>query len=225
MTIQNKIKRFAITSISLSLIGVAQNTLATSVECGAGSNISCVLPTGGTTASSGPSNRTDTRAYAGLSWSLDGSNGYIPDFLVGARSLNVNSYSQVSGADFNVRVRYKESFSFDSIRLAYVGGTRGLMGNAGLGYSFSGNSVLVTAAAQAAYSRLGADYSLTDNGIKPYLEANSLYMPKSVASPSQTTASCNSPYKLTSASSVTPPFSGVSSTAALNGQTCYVPPI
>ena len=135
----------------------------------------------------------------------------------------MNSYSQVSGADFKVRGRYKESLSFDSIRLAYVGGTRGLRGNAGLGYSFTGSSVLVTAAAQAAYSRLGADYSLTDHGIKPYLEANSLYMPKSV-SPNQTPASCNSPYNLVPVSSVTPPYTGVNSAANLNGQTCYVAP-
>ncbi len=222
MTIQKNLVLVAITSLALGLLGISQNALAALAECGGGSNTSCVLPTGGTT-SSGPTNRTDTRAYAGLSWSLDGSNGYIPDVLVGVRSLNVNSYSQVSGADFNVRVRYKESFSFDSIRLAYVGGTRGLMGNAGLGYSFTGSSVLVTAAAQAAYSRLGADYSLTDHGIKPYLEANSLYMPKSVV-PNQSPASCNSPYSLTPVAGVTPPFTGVNSAVNLNGQTCYVPP-
>ena len=139
------------------------------------------------------------------------------------RSLSVNSYSQVSGADFNVRLRYKNEMSFDSARLAYVGGTRAVMGNAGLGYSFSNTSVFATGAAQAAYSRLGADYLFNQGSIKPYAEANSLYMPKSVA-PNQGGNSCNSPYTLTSTSSVSP-FTGVNPSVVKNGQTCINPPI
>ena len=56
--------------------------------------------------------RTDNRVYAGLSWELNGSNGFIPDLVLGARSLNVNSSNSVNGADLNIRIRYKDDSNF-----------------------------------------------------------------------------------------------------------------
>ena len=158
--------------------------------------------------------RIDNRAYAGLSWDLDGSNGFIPDLILGARSLNVNSSDTVNGADFNVRLSYKGAVSVDSVRLSYVGGSRQFMGNAGLGYSFAHTSILGTAAAQAAYSRLGVDYLFSKETFKPYLEGNSLYAPKPVnSSPGSTT--CSSGSSLVSASALS-----ASASQSANGQTC-----
>jgi hypothetical protein len=158
--------------------------------------------------------RIDNRAYAGLSWDLDGSNGFIPDLILGARSLNVNSSDTVNGADFNIRLSYKGALGVDSIRLSYVGGSRQFMGNAGLGYSFANSSILGTAAAQAAYFRLGVDYLFSKQAIKPYLEGNSLYAPKPVNSnPGSTT--CSSGSSLVSASAVS-----ASASQSANGQTC-----
>ena len=123
------------------------------------------------------SSRTDNRIYAGLSWQLNGSNGFVPDIIFGARSLNVNSDNAVSGADFNLRLNLKKDISLDSMRLSYVGGSRNLLGNAGLGYSFINSGIFATAAAQSAYSRLGADYQFGNEKFTPYLEVNSLYSP------------------------------------------------
>ena len=134
--------------------------------------------------------RTDNRVYAGLSWELNGSNGFIPDLVLGARSLNVNSSNAVNGADLNIRIRYKNDISFDSVRLAYVGGSRDILGNAGLGYSTTNNGVFATAAAQSAYSRLGGDYQFGKESFNPYLEGNSLYSPKAVP---QTVSGCSAP--------------------------------
>ena len=144
----------------------------------ASQNASAVPPSCSTTYSS--ASRTDNRVYAGLSWELNGSNGLIPDLVLGARSLNVNSSNSVNGADLNMRIRYKNDISFDSVRLAYVGGSRNILGNAGLGYSLTNNDVFATAAAQSAYSRLGGDYQFSKESINPYLEGNSLYSPKAV---------------------------------------------
>ena len=124
--------------------------------------------------------RTDNRVYAGLSWELNGSNGFIPDLVLGARSLNVNSSNAVNGADLNIRIRYKDDIRFDSVRLAYVGGSRDILGNAGFGYSLTNNGAFATAAAQSAYSRLGGDYQFGKESFNPYLEGNSLYSPKEV---------------------------------------------
>jgi hypothetical protein len=174
----------------------------------------CTAPavTGG-----GSSYRVDNRAYAGLSWQLDGGNGFIPDLIVGARSLNVNSSNTVNGADFNVRLRYKGDVSFDSIRLSYVGGSREFMGNAGLGYSFTNSDILGTVAAQAAYSRLGVDYLFNKGTFNPYLEGNSLYAPKSVNGGASSSSCAAGTGTLVTAGS---PYNATGGQAA-NGQTCY----
>lgn len=125
-------------------------------------------------------NRTETRAYAGLSWELNGSNGFIPDLVLGVRSLNVTSSNVVNGADFNLRMRYKNQVSLDSVRLSYVGGSRQFMGNAGIGYSLSNQNMFATVAGQSAFSRLGVDYQFGKESFNPYLEGNSLYSPKEV---------------------------------------------
>ena len=164
----------------------------------------------------GSAYRVDNRAYAGLSWELDGGNGFIPDLIVGARSLNVNSSNTVNGADFNVRLRYKGSVSFDSVRLSYVGGSREFMGNAGLGYSFTNSDFLGTVAAQAAYSRLGVDYLFTKGALKPYLEGNSLYSPKQVNGGTGSTT-CSTGSLVTAGA----PY-GASPSQSANGQTCAV---
>ena len=159
--------------------------------------------------------RIDNRAYAGLSWNLDGGNGFIPDLIFGARSLNVNSSDAVNGADFNVRLSYKGAVSVDSVRLSYVGGSRQFMGNAGFGYSFTNGSILGTAAAQAAYSRLGVDYLFTKETLRPYLEGNSLYAPKPVNSNEGSMVCASGAGALVSASSV-----NASTGQSVNGLTC-----
>ncbi len=137
------------------------------------------------------SSRTDNRIYAGLSWQLNGSNGFVPDIIFGARSLNVNSDNAVSGADFNIRLLIKKDVSLDSVKLSYVGGSRNLLGNAGLGYSFTNTGIFATAAAQSAFSRLGADYQFGSERFTPYLEGNTLYSPNE--EPSRVTAMCSTP--------------------------------
>ena len=156
--------------------------------------------------------RVDNRVYAGLVWNLDGSSGFVPDLVLGARSLNVNSSNSVSGADLNVRLTHNAAMFLDSIRLSYVGGTREVMGNAGLGYSFTGANLLGTVAAQAAYSRVGADWIFSKNAAKPYIEVNSLYAPK----PVDTSLGCpTGAGYLVSAASV-----GARDSQATNGMTC-----
>lgn len=205
-------KKLALKIVILSSC-LAQSSVWAAVASCTNSGYTCTAPA---ISDGGSSYRVDNRAYAGLSWELDGGNGFIPDLIVGARSLNVNSSNTVNGADFNVRLRYKGSVSFDSVRLSYVGGSREFMGNAGLGYSFSNSDILGTVAAQAAYSRLGVDYLFNKATIKPYLEGNSLYSPKQVNGGTGSTT-CSSGSLVTAGAPYNAPVG-----QQAGGQTCAV---
>jgi hypothetical protein len=197
-------------------LGVQMTASAQTGACGSVQSDpakSCSLP------NSSSSYRVDNRVYAGLSWALGAyGNGYIPDLLVGARSLNVNSNNNVYGADVNLRISYRDAIGIDNIRVAYVGGTRDVMGNAGLGYSFNKTGIFATAAVQASYSRLGLDYQFDGGTFSPYIEGNSLAKPNSV----NNSLSCGNGYSLVNTSTVNW-LNGVAPSATQYGQTCYKP--
>lgn len=120
---------------------------------------------------------TENRVYAGLVFDLDGSDGFVPDLVVGVRTLHVKSSDSVEGADISARVSYgkhDKGILFDSARLVYVGGERDLMGNVGIGYSNTHSSFIGTAAIQGPYTRLGTDFEFGKNKFEPYLEVNTL---------------------------------------------------
>lgn len=117
---------------------------------------------------------TESRAYVGVVFDLDGSDGFIPDLSVGARSLNVKSGNSVDGADLNARISFHKGIILDSVRLVYVGGERDVQGNIGVGYSNSHSSVFGTAAIQGPYTRIGVDYEIQKKVFEPYLEINTL---------------------------------------------------
>lgn len=123
---------------------------------------------------------TQTKAYAGLAWTLGAKkNAAIPDLVVGVRSIKVKSNDSVSnGADLSARIGFASGLSFDSLRLSYVGGKREILGNVGVGYSFSNQSFFSTVAAQGAYSRIGLDYDFRSSKILPSLELISIDKPK-----------------------------------------------
>ena len=126
---------------------------------------------------------TENRIYAGIVFDLDGSDGFVPDLVVGARSLHVKSSDSVEGADLSARVsfnKHDKGIMFDSARLVYVGGERDVMGNVGIGYSNTHSSFLGTVAVQGPYTRLGTDFEFGKNKFEPYLEINTLDKPDNV---------------------------------------------
>lgn len=120
----------------------------------------------------GSGSETQTKAYAGLAWTLGNHKSSLrPDVVVGVRSLKVKSNDQVSnGVDLSARFPFGWPLTFDSARLSYVAGKRDLIGNLGIGYSFTNKSYLSTLAAQGSYSRIGADYEFNNGKVLPYLE-------------------------------------------------------
>lgn len=126
---------------------------------------------------------TENRVYAGIVFDLDGSDGFIPDLIVGARTLHVKSNDNVKGADLSARISYGKHdkfISFDSARLVYVGGEREIMGNAGIGYSNTHSSLLGTIAIQGQNARIGTDYEFANKKFEPYFELNSLDKPNNL---------------------------------------------
>lgn len=123
---------------------------------------------------------TDNQAYAGLAWTWGDKQGLKPDFLVGFRSLHVESDNSVQGGDANVRIKYDHGLVLDDARLAYVDGKRNFLGNYGIGYSFLNKGVFATVSGQDSYYRFGGDYHFKNHDIKPYLEINTLEKPDRV---------------------------------------------
>ncbi len=140
----------------------------------------CRLPIGG--GSGGSAKQTENRIYSGFVWEF-GSQSLIPQFIIGVRSIQVKDNDHVNGGDLNLRIKYDNSISFDSVRLSYVGGKRDVMGNVGGGYSFTNSSWLTTAAIQSSYTRVGADYLFAKNKVNYYAELNTLEKPAKVMRP------------------------------------------
>jgi hypothetical protein len=126
---------------------------------------------------------TENRVYAGIVFDLDGSDGFVPDLVLGVRSLHVKSSDSVEGADLSARVSYgkhDKGIMFDSARLVYVGGERDVQGNIGIGYSHAHSTLLGTVAVQGPYTKLGTDFEFGTKKFEPYLEINTLDKPSNV---------------------------------------------
>lgn len=142
---------------------------------------------------------TDSNAYAGLVWTWGNKQSLKPDFLVGFRSLHVESSDTVQGGDFNLRIKYdNKGLKFDGVRLAYIAGKRNFMGNYGVGYSFTNKDILATVAGQGDFYRFGTDYSFKNKELKPYIEINTLERPDGI-DPNVQPGGCPAGYPLTSA--------------------------
>ena len=126
---------------------------------------------------------TQTKGYAGLVWTLGGKKSdAIPDLVVGVRSLKVKSNDQVSnGADLSARFSFSNGFTFDNLRLSYVGGNRNLLGNLGAGYSFINSAFFGALAAQGPYSRAGLEYEFNARKFTPSLELLTINKPEKVS--------------------------------------------
>lgn len=164
--------------------------------------------------SDGAVKQKTTRWYTGLVWELGGQHGMKPDIVFGVRSLSVKNIDSVSGGDANLRFRIKDSsLSLDSARLAYVSGKPSALANAGLGYSFTHSSPIVTGAVQGGYLRLSSDYLFNQNKFQFFGELNTLKKPEKAGSGQ---LSCANPdFVLGDADDTVP------SSAIVNGKTCW----
>ena len=183
----------------------------------------CVLPSGGTP--TGSASRTDTRIYTGIVWELGGKQDLTPMFEIGLRSLTIRDDDHVEGADANLRIRYDQSITVDSGRIAYVRGMRDFMHNLGGGYSKTDSSWFATAAVQSDYTRLGTDYLFDNRNFKFYGELNTLDTPAKVVRPTSEMTCSNGAMLTPVGAGSTIIDSGnpytVDPAVVRNGNTCY----
>lgn len=137
--------------------------------------VSVIVANGNTT-------QKQTRAYAGLAWTLGADKtGLKPDVVVGVQSLNVTASNKVnSGVDLSTRFTVTGGFALDHTRLSYVTGKRELTQSIGLGYSLLHKSLLLSVGVQAPYSRLGLDYRWADKQWAPGFELLTIDRPRRV---------------------------------------------
>ena len=208
-----------LSGLTITLSGIVAAQVVGDCNTLIGSNPpACVMPMG-----DGSGKQTTSRWYTGLVWEIGGQQGMTPDIVFGYRSLTVKNTDQVNGGDANLRFKFKDSsLSLDSARLAYVGGKPTVLGNVGVGYSFTQSSPLATAAVQGGYLRLSTDYLFTQNKFQFFGEVNTLRKPEEV-SPGQLT--CPSGYSLTNVTDVNLMYGGGNTIVppAVNGKTCLYP--
>ena len=128
---------------------------------------------------------TETTVYAGLVWTLVKEFKKIPELTLGIRALKQETPFATSsitvlltdenvipgkpstkikgGLDFSLRFNFDNSFTTDSARLLYVDGKKDLLGNVGVGYSFTNSQPFGTLGLQADYSRVGMDVDLDNS--------------------------------------------------------------
>lgn len=152
------------------------------------------IPATVVTSAGGSQTNTENRAFFGLVWALQKNMSLTPDLNFGFRSLRVKSNDNVNGGEVSVRFMLKDSFSFDSTRLSFVGGERDLLANLGIGFSATNSSFLLTGAIQGPYVRFGSDYDLLLKKLSPYIEAVTLDKPNKVRrNRGSTSFECNDP--------------------------------
>lgn len=179
---QNIWVKYGLLAAIIPVFALSKNAIAYGYPCSPDSPYGyCVTPIS-RGAGDGSEKNTENRIYSGFIWELFGDQGIIPQFIIGIRSLEVKNNDNVSGADLSLRIRYQDKLSFDSVRLAYVGGERDIIGNIGAGYNFNQSSWLATAAVQGSYTRVSTDYIFGYNKFRYYAELNTLDKPSKVPS-------------------------------------------
>jgi opacity protein-like surface antigen len=203
---------------------------------------SCVAPT----APASVGDRWDTMGFVGLSFSTG--EGFTPHLAAGIRHTNVNAAHFVYGGEINASVSLVKGFEDAQVRLLGIAGKAdalgvGLLGNAGIGWDLGANSLLLNAGLQVPYARFFIDYTIDDNSLRAFLEANSYGKIDAI----QRTATCGAGTVLADGAEILQQwgtsigatsiagdifdgsfdwfgleeFSGVPSDAFVGGQTCY----
>lgn len=134
-----------------------------------------VVPTeilGGCVAPSAAGKGDDTQIYTGLQVAF-GNGSFVPKLVLGARHTTASN-ENVYGLDASVRFTIKDNLSIDSSILSVIGGRANAIGGAGIGYSYSENSMMTMAALETAYLRAGVDYVFSLSSPTFFIEANTI---------------------------------------------------
>ncbi|BCB28007.1 hypothetical protein SKTS_28930 [Sulfurimicrobium lacus] len=144
---------------SLLVLAVSSAFVCSSALAGIVTTYNLVGTTGGATS------QTETRAYAGLKWSVEG--GATPSLVLGAMRARISSGGNTEGANLALSINLAGGVKPASIKLGYLNGKEDFQGELGVGYNFLKATPLVGFGVNAPYANLGADWSY-GNGFDPF---------------------------------------------------------
>lgn len=116
--------------------------------------------------------RDDNSVFVGVNWNFGAREGLTG--VLGYRIARVDEDNDVRGAVIDITVPLTGAdLQLGELHLKYLMGSDTLQGEAGFGYSFQGESLLLNGGLRGPYSTVGVDY-LLEKGWMPYLGVTSL---------------------------------------------------
>jgi len=108
---------------------------------------------------------TETRAYAGLNWSLGG--GATPALVLGVFRAKVESDGDTQGGNLAFHINLAGGVKPGKLKLGYLNGKEDIQGELGIGYDFMKNAPLLGLGINAPYVNVGVD-AYMNPGFVPY---------------------------------------------------------
>lgn len=132
----------------------------------------------------GSASKTETKAYAGLNWNLEG--GATPALVLGAFRAKVKSDGDTTGGNLAFHINLAGGVKPGKLKLGYINGKEDLQGEVGIGYDFLKKAPLLGLGLNAPHVSAGVD-AYTNPGFVPYI---TLHSKGEFDEPSQTAAQC-----------------------------------
>ncbi|MCP5337547.1 MAG: hypothetical protein H7A11_07530 [Pseudomonadales bacterium] len=105
--------------------------------------------------SSGGGTKSQTAAYVGLNWSLDG--GVTPSMVLGVFHVQTKSNGDTHGENLNFSFNIAEGLELDKLKLGYLQGKRDYQGELAIGYGVLKGAPLVGLGVNARHATIGVD--------------------------------------------------------------------
>lgn len=109
--------------------------------------------------------KTETRAYAGLNWTLGG--GATPALVLGAFRTKVDSDGDTQGGNLAFHINLAGGVKPGKLKLGYLNGKEDIQGELAIGYDFMKNAPLLGLGINAPYVNAGVD-AYMNPGFVPY---------------------------------------------------------
>lgn len=105
--------------------------------------------------SSGGGTKSQTEAYVGLNWSLDG--GATPSMVLGVFHVQAKSNGDTRGEHLNLSFNIAEGLKLDKLKLGYLQGKRDYQGELAIGYGMLKREPLLGLGVNAQHVTVGVD--------------------------------------------------------------------
>ena len=110
--------------------------------------------------------KTDTKAYAGLKWSLGG--GTTPALVLGVMRGKVKSDGDTRGGNLSLGINLAGGVKPEKLKLGYLYGKEKVQGELSAGYNFISGKPLLALGVNGPYINGGVDFS-KDEPMTPFM--------------------------------------------------------